>query len=252
MTIKAILFDKDGTLIDFDATWGPAAYEVMRSLAGGDGAKLARLIDVSEYVEETRSFRPSSPLVGGSSAQYGPLWAWALGREPGPDLYAEMDDHFRHWGLKSLAPIGDPAAILSELAASGLALGIATNDAEASARAQVEAMGLVGLLDFIVGYDSGFGGKPDPGMVIAFADHHRLATNEIALVGDSLHDLWAARAAGAIAVAVLTGPGKRDAEAELQPHADHVLGSIAELPAFLKALVAKRRPDATGTGIQGR
>src|SRR4051812_17027696 len=36
MPFKAILFDKDGTLIDFDGTWGPAAYEVMRALAQGD------------------------------------------------------------------------------------------------------------------------------------------------------------------------------------------------------------------------
>lgn len=71
MAIKAILFDKDGTLIDFDATWGPAAYEVMRTLAAGDRAKLARLIEVSDYVEETRSFRPSSPLVGGSAISSG-------------------------------------------------------------------------------------------------------------------------------------------------------------------------------------
>ena len=84
MPLKAILFDKDGTLIDFDATWGPAAYRVMQELARGDAEKFAALVAASDYVVEERRFRPSSPLVAGSSASYGPLWAAALGRPAGP------------------------------------------------------------------------------------------------------------------------------------------------------------------------
>ena len=60
VALRAILFDKDGTLIDFDATWGPAAYEVMRALAGADDVALAELVRVSEYVLEERRFLPTS------------------------------------------------------------------------------------------------------------------------------------------------------------------------------------------------
>jgi phosphoglycolate phosphatase len=239
MTLKGILFDKDGTLIDFDATWGPAAYEVMRTLARGDRAKLEAVMRVSEYVEEERRFLTTSPLVAGSSASYGPLWAEALGRPDGPELYREMDDLFRRWGLLSLAPIDDPASIATALAARGLRLGIATNDAEGSARAQAEALGLSGCLDFIAGYDSGFGGKPDPGMVTAFAAHCGLAPGEVAVIGDTLHDVHAARAAGAVSVAVLTGPRRTAARPDIEPHADYVIGSIADLPAFVDGLPAR-------------
>src|SRR3712207_6283148 len=86
MALRGILFDKDGTLIDFDATWGPAAYEVMRELARGDAATLRTLMEISHYIEEERRFLPSSPLVAGSSAHYGPLWAAALERPAGADL----------------------------------------------------------------------------------------------------------------------------------------------------------------------
>jgi phosphoglycolate phosphatase len=236
VTLRAILFDKDGTLIDFDATWGPAAYEVMRALAGEDEEALAELVRVSEYLLEERRFMPSSPLVAGSSASYGPLWAQALGRPPSADLYREMDALFGHWGLRSLAPIGRPADLAGGLAARGLRLGIATNDAESSARAQAEALGLTPHLDFIAGYDSGFGGKPHPGMVLAFAEHCAVAAEEVALVGDSLHDLEAARAAGAVSIAVLTGPLGLAARAELEPYADHLLASIDDLPALLDGL----------------
>jgi phosphoglycolate phosphatase len=235
VALRAILFDKDGTLIDFDATWGPAAYEVMRALAGADEEAFAELVRVSEYILDERRFRPTSPLVAGSSASYGPLWAQALKRPPSAELYAEMDELFGYWGLRSLAPIGRPADLASALAGRGFRLGIATNDAERSARAQAEALGLMPHLDFIAGYDSGFGGKPHPGMVLAFAEQCGLRPDEVALVGDSLHDLEAARAAGATGIAVLTGPLRLAARAELEPHADHVLASIDDLPAFLKS-----------------
>jgi len=238
VALRAILFDKDGTLIDFDATWGPAAYEVMRTLAAGNDKAFAELIRVSEYLEPERRFLPTSPLVAGSSAHYGPLWAQALGRPPGLDLYHEMDELFRVWGLRHLAPIGEPAAVARALSERALRLGIATNDAEASARSQAEALGLLPFLDFIAGYDSGFGGKPHPGMVLAFADRLDVGADQIALVGDSLHDLETARLAGAIGIAVLTGPLKDAARADLAPHADYVIDSIADLPTLVDRLAA--------------
>jgi len=236
MALKGILLDKDGTLIDFDLTWGPAAYEVMRALSGGDRSRLEAVMRVSRFVEDERRFLPSSPLVAGSSASYGPLWAEALGRRPGPEFFGEMDDLFRFWGLKTLAPIGDPAGVAAALLARGYRLGIATNDAEASARAQAEALGMTGLCESIIGYDSGFGSKPDPGMVLAFAAHCGVGPGEVALVGDTLHDLHAARRAGSVAIAVLTGPTRDAARPDLEPHADHVIDTIAELPALLDTL----------------
>lgn len=242
--LDAILFDKDGTLIDFDATWGPAAFAVMRDLADGDGEALSRLMRVSEYVESERRFLPSSPLVAGSSAHYGPLWAEILGRESGPAFFSLMDDLFREHGLTHLAPIHDLLRICDDLRARGFILGIATNDSEASARAQATAMRIEMHLDFIAGYDSGHGSKPEPGMVNAFAKVHGLAVGRVALVGDSLHDLHAARAAGARAIAVLSGPLGEAARTELAPLADHVLGSIAELPDLLDQLAANAAPSA--------
>ena len=75
MTIRAVLFDKDGTLVDFDATWGPAGLAIMRDLAGPDEAALARLIAVADYDVASLRFRPASPVIAGSTGDYGPSWA---------------------------------------------------------------------------------------------------------------------------------------------------------------------------------
>lgn len=49
--IRAILFDKDGTLVDFQRTWGPAARAVMQHLAGGNRAAYDLLAAASRFVE---------------------------------------------------------------------------------------------------------------------------------------------------------------------------------------------------------
>jgi len=85
-------------------------------------------------------------------------------------------------------------------------------------------------LEFVAGYDSGFGAKPDPGPVLAFAQAVGVPPSEIAVVGDTVLDLAAARAAGAIAIGVLTGPAP---SAILAPHADALLASPAEFAAWL-------------------
>ena len=85
-------------------------------------------------------------------------------------------------------------------------------------------------MDFVAGYDSGHGAKPAPGMVQAFAREIGADPSEIALVGDTLHDLDCARAAGAVAIAVLSGVATRE---DLAPHADYVIADIGELPGLL-------------------
>ncbi|MEP9366811.1 HAD family hydrolase [Xanthobacter sp. VNH20] len=228
--LKAVLFDKDGTLVDFDRTWGPSAGYVMRTLAAGNAAALAQLEAVSEYLPDEERFLPSSPLVAGSSAHYGPLWAQTLAR-PADDAFLHLIDHlFREAGLIHLTPIGQPDAVLQRLHQGGLKLAIVTNDAESNARTQAEALGLMPYLEAIHGYDSGFGSKPDPGMVSAFAKRLALDPHAMAVVGDTEHDFTAARSAGARFILVRTGPSPVE---HLYSEADLVVDSIADLPAQL-------------------
>lgn len=233
MSIFGVLFDKDGTLVDFDETWGPTTHAVIHALAEGDPELMRAQAKVLHFSLHDRRFLPTSPMIAGSSASYGKMWGEALGRTDFVDLKREIDQLSAVELLKALTPIGAPAVALGELKAMGLRLGVATDDSEASARRQVAALGLDEAIEFIVGYDSGHGGKPEPGMVLAFARHLGVAPDRIAMVGDSLHDLDAARAAGALAVAVLSGPAPRSA---LAPRADHVVDDIEALPALFAEL----------------
>jgi phosphoglycolate phosphatase len=127
--------------------------------------------------------------------------------------------------------VTDLPALFRGLRERGLRLGVATNDSEAALRAQIQRLRIGALIDFCCGYDSGHGAKPGPGMVEAFARALGLPAAAIAVVGDSLHDLDMARAAGAgLTIGVLTGASPREI---LAPHADHVIASIAEIGLIL-------------------
>src|SRR5271155_4438014 len=76
--LAGVLFDKDGTLIDFQRTWGPAIHFVIHALAKGDVAKLQAQADCLHFDVGTRRFRATSPIIGGSTAEYGMAWAEAL------------------------------------------------------------------------------------------------------------------------------------------------------------------------------
>jgi phosphoglycolate phosphatase len=230
MPIRAILFDKDGTLVDIQATLGPATCDVLMRLSGGDMALFGRLAAMTRVDAVARRLLPGCPVISEATDVYGRMWARTLGRPFTQDFGAEIDRLYLQACLDHLHPLDDPHAVLSALKARGYPLGIMTNDAEANTRAQMRRLGIDGLVMFVAGYDSGFGTKPDAAPVLAFAQAAGVAPHEIAVVGDSPHDLIAARAAGAVAVGVLSGPNEK---ATLAPHADVLLPSIVKLADWL-------------------
>ena len=229
--LKGVLFDKDGTLIDFAASWRSLVDRLLNDLSGGDLALTSALGGAIGYDLRTTMFLSGSPVVSGSVEEIAEALAPLL-----PDRgVAELEDLINKAALKmgvdEISPVDGLAEALARLKGMGLRLGVGTHDAEGPARAQIEAMGVADQFDFVAGYDSGHGLKPGPGMPHAFAKAIGAEPGEIAMIGDSLHDLGAGRAAGCgLVIGVLTGPAR---EAELKPHADMVLHSVADFPDFL-------------------
>jgi phosphoglycolate phosphatase len=228
MPVRAILFDKDGTLVDIQATLGPATCAVLRRLGGE--AMAARLAELTQVDMAAQRLKPGCPVISEATDVYGRAWARVLGRDYTPEFEREIDALYLETTLEHLHPIAEPRAVLGALHERGYRLGIMTNDADANTRAQMERLGLAGLIEFVAGYDSGFGQKPDAAPVLAFASHMGVTPAEVAVVGDSPHDLIAARAAGAVAVGMLSGT---NGAAALSPYADVLLPSIVKLGDWL-------------------
>jgi len=232
MRIEAILFDKDGTLFDFGATWNGWGAAVIERVAEGDARLAARVAEALRYDLTVREFRADSPVIAGTNREAAELVAGALGTGRVARIEALMTDLAAEAALAPAVPL---APLCDALAARGLPLGVMTNDAEASARAHLAGAGVLDRFAFVAGFDSGHGAKPDPAPLLAFARFVGVAPGRVAMVGDSLHDLIAGRAAGMATVGVLTGPAP---EAELAAHADVVLRDIGRIPDWLDGLEA--------------
>lgn len=227
MQIEAIVFDKDGTLFDFEATWSPWASAFVRRMCEGDEEKAAQMGRIIGFDLASGRFDAGSVVIAGTPEDILDVFAQAIPDLAYDDLLELINSEAEAAPMAEAVPL---APLLDGLKGRGLALGVATNDAEAPAVAHLSAVGVHDRFDMILGSDSGFGGKPAPGQLLAFCDKLGIAPERSVMVGDSLHDLRAGAAAGFLRVGVLTGMATED---DLRDHADVVLPDIGHLPAWL-------------------
>lgn len=224
--IDGLVFDKDGTLFDFRKSWGGWAENLLSNLSK-DRDHAVIMGQAIGYDVQSGEFSPDSPVIAATAADIAMALADHLPGLSAPEITSHINAAAALASMIEAVPL---RPLLEQLKARGLKLGLATNDTEAPARAHLTAHGILDLFDFVAGYDSGHGPKPGPGMCKAFAFQTGLAPARCAMVGDSLHDLHAGRAAGMSTIAVLTGIAER---AELAPFADVVLPDIGAIPAWL-------------------
>ncbi len=224
--IKGILFDKDGTLLDYHLSWVPLNRRVALLAAGGDEALAERILAATGYVAATGKVVSGSLLAAGSTHEIAAGFIAAGSNFPLDELVQAIDEVFRS-GVADMVPVTDLPALFRSLKARGLALGIASSDSEQAIRMVVARFDFADAVDFIAGWDSGYGSKPCRGMLDAFADSTSLDAKHVAVVGDNRHDMEMAVNGGAgLRVGVLTGTSSR---ADLQGACDLCLDSIREL-----------------------
>jgi phosphoglycolate phosphatase len=228
--IAGILFDKDGTLLDFDASWGPVNRRVALMAADGDAALADRLLTACGMDPVTGAIVPDSLFASANTVEIADGMIEAGSPFTRDALVPKIDDCFAEAAQLSV-PVTELEPLFSRLHGKGLRLGIASSDNERSIRVAAERFGILPYIDFVAGYDSGHGKKPEAGMVLGFCAATGLAPSEVAVVGDNNHDLHMGHNAGAgLKIGVLSGTGSRET---LALHSDLVLADITELEAAI-------------------
>ncbi len=188
--IHAALVDLDGTLVD---TLGDFEAALSRTLAGLGAAPVSRA-----FIERTIG-KGSEHLLRHTLAEAG------LPPDRFESAWRAYQDHYRAINGQH-APVFDGVfAALERWAAAGWRLGCLTNKPEAFARVLLERKGLSAWFDFVFGGDTFDRKKPDPLPLLEGCRRLALPPHSVLMVGDSLNDALAARAAGCPVVLVRTG-----------------------------------------------
>ena len=232
--LAAVVFDLDGTLVDT----APDLRAHVNAVLGEFGRPELELEDVRRMVGDGAR----TLLCRGLEA--------SGGVPPGIDL----DQLYRRFLERYTA---DPARrstvndgvvpVLRALAARSMRLGVCTNKAQAPTDRLLAALGLGRIFAAVVGGDAVPAKKPDPGHLAAVLERLGAPPARAVMVGDSGHDVLAARALGVPCILVSFGYTPVPAHAL---GADRVIDRFADLPAALESLAdaAGQRPRPTPRG----
>ncbi len=226
--LRGILFDKDGTLFDFSKTWEAWASSFLFRIA--DDAQHAKSLGAAIGFDlEHQRFEQDSIVIAGTPAEVAQVLTSRMDGRSFREILNLINEEAETAPQTEATPL---VPFVNGLKGKGYYVGVVTNDAERPARAHLQAAGVEPLFDFVAGFDSGFGAKPAPGQLLAFAEAVEIEPASVLMVGDSTHDLIAAQRAGMRAVGVLTGLADVD---DLAPFAEAVLPDIAHLPQWIAA-----------------
>ncbi len=236
MKIGALIFDKDGTLFDFHATWGEWTHRILLDFAKEDPRIYRDAAAAFHFETALKRIKPSSPIIAGTVQD---VAACLDGIRPEIDRAG-----LARWLERSSETVPQVAVtplrpLLMALRGRGFSLSVMTNDSEGPAKAHLTAAGIMDLFDLVIGADSGFGAKPDPEPLLEIARQLGRPAAACAMIGDSLHDLHAARAAKMTAIGVLSGLA---ASEDLAGAADVILPDISHLPSWLDEAAQASRP----------
>ena len=235
---RLIIFDKDGTLIDFTATWVPLIRKrvafLLKKLEENKELEAFLLkswgIDSVSGKVDPRGPCPVSPrsdeIIIGTMALYQHGYHWDESKQWVAQAFdeADADGDWREKGV----PIKGIQAFLSHLKREGFYTALATNDERKDTEAILNHLGMDGLFDMILCWGEVSPPKPHPETIFTVCRKLSVHPHEAVMVGDSVTDMMMGKKAGvALTVGILEG-GVTPKE-ELEKVADLVLDSIQDL-----------------------
>src|ERR1700730_7886287 len=219
--LAGVLFDLDGTLVD---TAADIALALNRTMVEYDFEAVAE-DDVRRMVG-----RGSPILIERAAASQGRAIDAATEA-------AMVERFFHHYGHVeessegSSQPYAGAAEALRILHDAGLRTAVVTNKQHRFAAALLKRLGLADWIDVVVGGDSCVRRKPDPQPLLFACETLNVPPSESLMIGDSVNDVQAARAAGIPIVCVSYGYNEGRDPRTLD--CDALLDTLVELPALL-------------------
>ena len=211
MTLPAILFDLDGTLID----------------------TIELILSSARHAFEEWPVRPTDEewVRGIGTPLVQQLRAYAANDDEVALLLARYRRYQNEHHDRLTRCYDDVPDVIAALADRGHQLAVVTSKASPIAHQSLAFVGLDHFFPVVVGYDDTARHKPEPEPVRVALSRLGVSPDDAVFVGDSPHDILAGNAADVMTIAALWGPFDRETLADARP--DHFIECIAELPGVL-------------------
>jgi HAD superfamily hydrolase (TIGR01509 family) len=229
LTIKAVLFDWDGTIVD-------SARAMFLSYRHAYEKHLGIVFPTNDA-----DFRQLVPMrLAESSAKFG--------GEKAADIALSYNHYYEQEGYKTGRVYEGVREALVELRARGYLLGVASNKGWGRIGADIDYLGLQGLLDAFVTSEDTPQRKPHPAPLLKLAEKLEVEPQYCVYIGDYRGDIIAAKDAGMVSIAVMWG-GMFPTETLLAEHPDYVIEKPRELLELFPGPQAPQLPPQS-TGIE--
>ena len=229
--IELLIFDKDGTLIEFHRMWGGWVDELARRLEAATRLPLRAGLYQLLGVDQESGMVLAHGLMAATPMRRirEVVEAYVADAGAGPAVAAASLERAWHAPdpVALAQPVTDLHGLLARLRARVPTFAVATSDDRGPTERTLAALGIDSEFAGLSCADDGRPTKPAPDPVLYLCAALGVPPERTAVVGDAPADLRMAHAAAAgRVIAVLTGVGDR---AILEPLADVVLDSIEGL-----------------------
>ena len=205
--IKAILFDKDGTLLKFSDIWVDSIVKFLneKNLSEDKKKKLFKKIGVKENNEVEENSILSSETVKDLALIFSKFLDGEI-----DEIYREIDDfllEFLKENKEEIVETCDLKNLFIDLKSRGIIIGLFTSDNFRNAKFSMEYLNLDDFIDFYAAADL-YEKKPNTESLEIFKEKYSIKDEEIIIVGDSKVDMIFGK--DTIKLGVLCGTGSRE------------------------------------------
>ena len=237
MRTEAVIFDKDGTLLDFDAFWVSVSVSAIRELLVRFGREeipteaFLSAFGVTDGVTDIDGVLCKGTYEEMGEVAHGVLSAYGCAATR-KDVIAALNEAYKKNTASGTVKPTDPrlAETLTELKSRGIRLAVVTTDNTYITRKSLESLGVWELFDAVYTDDGHTPTKPDPFCAEDLCRRFGLSKEGVVMVGDTMTDVRFAKNAG-IRVFALAKDEK--CRARLSPYADAVVEKLSEIPDLL-------------------
>lgn len=225
--IRAILFDKDGTLLQFTEGWVDSIVGFLEDKILDDNKKREVFREIG--IREDGGVEENSILSSETAKDLAIIFSKYLDEDL-DEIYGELDDHLLRYlkeNNKFIRETCDLRKLFEALRDRKILIGIFTSDNYRQAKYSMVYLGLDSFIDFYAAADI-YKKKPNKESLEVFKKKYSLEDQEIIIVGDSRVDMVFGE--DTVKVGVLCGTGSREM---LAKYTDNIVDHPSQVLKFL-------------------